>query len=114
MQEQGTRLLPVLKISSGVCVADGFAIRIHVNRGSLTISDGVGDERRAMRISRAARVYERLIRRAQQQITLSMAYFIPIGGPLRALLAATIATLMAGCVAGIFSGGEGVLLIRPS
>ena len=33
---------------------------------------------------------------------------------LRALLAATLATLMTGCVAGIFSGSESVLLIRPS
>jgi CNT family concentrative nucleoside transporter len=33
---------------------------------------------------------------------------------LRALLAATLATLMTGCIAGIFSGGESVLLIRPS
>jgi CNT family concentrative nucleoside transporter len=33
---------------------------------------------------------------------------------LRALLAATLATLMTGCVAGIFSGGESVLLVRPS
>src|SRR4026207_2461678 len=32
---------------------------------------------------------------------------------LRALLAATLATLMTGCVAGIFTGGEGVLLLRP-
>jgi hypothetical protein len=32
---------------------------------------------------------------------------------LRALLAATLATLMTGCVAGIFSGGEGVLLVTP-
>ena len=31
---------------------------------------------------------------------------------LRALLAATLATLMTGCVAGIFSGGEGVSLLR--
>jgi len=31
---------------------------------------------------------------------------------LRALLAATLATLMTGCVAGIFSTGEGVLLLR--
>jgi CNT family concentrative nucleoside transporter len=30
----------------------------------------------------------------------------------RALLAATLATLMTGCVAGIFSTGEGVLLIK--
>jgi len=34
-------------------------------------------------------------------------------GP-RALLAATLATLMTGCIAGIFSAGESVLLIRPS
>jgi len=33
---------------------------------------------------------------------------------LRALLAATLATLMTGCIAGIFSGGEGALLIRLS
>jgi len=30
---------------------------------------------------------------------------------LRALLAATLATLMTGCVAGIFSSGEGLLLV---
>src|SRR5215204_309618 len=33
---------------------------------------------------------------------------------LRALLAATLATLMTGCVAGIFSGGESVLLLSPT
>ena len=32
---------------------------------------------------------------------------------LRALLAATLATLMTGCVAGMFSSGEGVLLMKP-
>jgi len=32
---------------------------------------------------------------------------------LRALLAATLATLMTGCVAGIFSSGQGVMLLRP-
>src|SRR6476659_10105318 len=32
---------------------------------------------------------------------------------LRALLAATLATLMTGCVAGVFSGGEGVMLLTP-
>jgi cardiolipin synthase len=40
------------------------------------------------RYSRAARVYAYLIRRAQFQITLSMAYFIPVGITLRELLAA--------------------------
>jgi len=39
-------------------------------------------------LSRAARVYTRMIQRAQRQITLAMAYFIPVGGVLRALLAA--------------------------
>ncbi len=40
------------------------------------------------RYSRAGRVFATLIRSARQQITLSMAYFIPVGRPLRALLAA--------------------------
>ena len=31
----------------------------------------------------------------------------------RALLAATLATLMTGCVAGIFSNGQGVILGHP-
>jgi cardiolipin synthase len=39
-------------------------------------------------VSRVARVYALLIRRAQYQITMAMAYFIPVGGVLRALLAA--------------------------
>ena len=38
--------------------------------------------------SRAARVFSRLIRAAQHQITISMAYFIPTGQTLRALLSA--------------------------
>jgi CNT family concentrative nucleoside transporter len=31
---------------------------------------------------------------------------------MRSLLAATLATLMTGCVAGIFSSGQGVLMMR--
>jgi CNT family concentrative nucleoside transporter len=31
---------------------------------------------------------------------------------MRALLAATLATLMTGCIAGLFSGGQGILLTR--
>ena len=38
------------------------------------------------RYSRAARVYARMIRRARRQITLSMAYFIPVGAVLREML----------------------------
>jgi cardiolipin synthase len=40
------------------------------------------------RYSRAGRVFARLIRKAKHQITLSMAYFLPMGAPMRALLAA--------------------------
>jgi cardiolipin synthase len=40
------------------------------------------------RYSRAGRVFTRLMRRARFQITLSMAYFIPVGMSLRALLGA--------------------------
>jgi len=40
------------------------------------------------RFSRAARVYAWLIGAARFQITLSMAYFIPVGAPLRALMRA--------------------------
>ncbi|HVX83919.1 MAG TPA: phospholipase D-like domain-containing protein [Phycisphaerae bacterium] len=40
------------------------------------------------RYSRAGRVFARLIRRARYQVTLSMAYFIPVGAPMRALLGA--------------------------
>jgi cardiolipin synthase len=40
------------------------------------------------RYSRAGRVFTRLMRRARFQITLSMAYFIPVGMTLRALLGA--------------------------
>ncbi|HVS72397.1 MAG TPA: phosphatidylserine/phosphatidylglycerophosphate/cardiolipin synthase family protein [Phycisphaerae bacterium] len=38
------------------------------------------------RYSRAGRVFTRLIRKARHQVTLSMAYFIPVGAPMRALL----------------------------
>lgn len=41
-----------------------------------------------LRYTRAARVFTRLIRRAQRGITLSMAYFIPVGRVLRELLRA--------------------------
>jgi len=52
---------------------------------SIHFFDSGGVQNRA---SRAARIYTRLIRGARRQITLSMAYFIPVGAPLRALLAA--------------------------
>jgi cardiolipin synthase len=38
--------------------------------------------------SRAARVFERMLRHAKGQVTISMAYFLPTGAVLRALLAA--------------------------
>jgi cardiolipin synthase len=41
-----------------------------------------------LKYSRAARVYDRLLRRAEHNITIAMAYFVPVGRVLRALLAA--------------------------
>ncbi len=38
--------------------------------------------------SRAARVFERMLRHAKREVTISMAYFLPTGAVLRALLAA--------------------------
>lgn len=46
------------------------------------------DSRPTMRNRRPARVFAALIRRASRRITLSMAYFIPLGSVLRALLRA--------------------------
>jgi cardiolipin synthase len=46
------------------------------------------DSRPTMRNRRPARVFAALIRQARRRITLSMAYFIPVGAVLRALLRA--------------------------
>jgi cardiolipin synthase len=62
------------------------AVRGRAGQGEETIR--FFDSGPGTRYSRAGRVFTRLMRRARFQITLSMAYFIPVGMSLRALLGA--------------------------
>ncbi|MGC9961769.1 MAG: CRISPR-associated endonuclease Cas1 [Acidimicrobiales bacterium] len=45
----------------GVCVADGFGVRIAVERGALEVHDGVGPHRRTRRYDRATHGLRRLV-----------------------------------------------------
>ena len=47
--------------SAGVCVADGFGVRVFVERGALVVEDGVGDQRRSRNYERATHGLRRLI-----------------------------------------------------
>jgi CRISPR-associated endonuclease Cas1 len=46
---------------SGICVADGYGIRIHVNRRHLIVADGYGTQRRERRFHRATHGLSRLV-----------------------------------------------------
>jgi CRISPR-associated endonuclease Cas1 len=46
---------------AGVCVADGFGVRIVVERGALEVHDGVGPHRRSRRYDRATHGLRRLV-----------------------------------------------------
>ncbi len=54
-----TSTLPVSK--SGVCVVDGYGIRVRVERGRLLVSDGIGPQRREARFNRATHGIRRLV-----------------------------------------------------
>jgi CRISPR-associated endonuclease Cas1 len=47
--------------AAGVCVADGFGVRVVVERGALEVHDGVGPHRRARRYDRATHGLRRLV-----------------------------------------------------
>jgi CRISPR-associated endonuclease Cas1 len=47
--------------SAGVCVADGFGVRVVVERGALEVHDGVGPYRRSRRYDRATHGLRRLV-----------------------------------------------------
>ncbi|MGO9334146.1 MAG: CRISPR-associated endonuclease Cas1 [Acidimicrobiales bacterium] len=47
--------------SAGVCVADGFGVRVVVERGALEVHDGVGPHRRTRRYDRATHGLRRLV-----------------------------------------------------
>ncbi|HXW80377.1 MAG TPA: CRISPR-associated endonuclease Cas1, partial [Acidimicrobiales bacterium] len=46
---------------AGVCVADGFGVKLTVNRGALVIEDGIGTHRRNRRYDRATHGLRRLV-----------------------------------------------------
>src|SRR5271165_816171 len=45
----------------GVCAADGFGVRVVVERGALEVHDGVGPHRRTRRYDRATHGLRRLV-----------------------------------------------------
>jgi CRISPR-associated endonuclease Cas1 len=59
MQTQRTVPIPVSR--SGVCVVDGYGVKIRVERGRLVISDGIGPLRRESRFTRATHGIRRLV-----------------------------------------------------
>jgi hypothetical protein len=46
---------------ASVCVADGFGVRVVVERGALEVHDGVGPHRRSRRYDRATHGLRRLV-----------------------------------------------------
>lgn len=52
---------PIQVSRTGVCVVDGYGIRIRVERGRLAISDGIGPDRREGRFGRATHGIRRLV-----------------------------------------------------
>ena len=47
--------------SAGVCVADGFGVRVIVERGALVVADGIGEHRRTRRFDKATHGLSRII-----------------------------------------------------
>jgi CRISPR-associated endonuclease Cas1 len=47
--------------TAGVCVADGFGVRVVIERGALEVHDGVGPHRRSRRYDRATHGLRRLV-----------------------------------------------------
>jgi len=47
--------------SAGVCVADGFGVRVIVERGALVVADGIGEHRRTQRFDKATHGLSRIV-----------------------------------------------------
>jgi hypothetical protein len=47
--------------NGGVCVADGFGVKVTVERGALQVHDGIGSHRRARRYDRATHGLRRVV-----------------------------------------------------
>ncbi len=50
-----------LEASSGVCVADGWGLKVYINQGHLIIEDGIGQSRRTRRYHKATSGLTRLV-----------------------------------------------------
>ena len=59
MRSQPSAPLPVSR--SGLCVVDGYGVKIRVERGRLVISDGIGPTRRESRFARATHSIRRIV-----------------------------------------------------
>jgi CRISPR-associated endonuclease Cas1 len=46
---------------NGVCVADGFGVRVTVERGALVVADGIGEHRRIRRFDKATHGLSRIV-----------------------------------------------------
>src|SRR3954465_10221199 len=46
---------------TGICVADGYGLRISIERGHLVVVDGIGRHRRSRRYARATHGLRRLV-----------------------------------------------------
>jgi CRISPR-associated endonuclease Cas1 len=47
--------------SAGVCVADGFGVRVTIERGALVVADGIGEHRRTRRFDKATHGLSRIV-----------------------------------------------------
>lgn len=61
MQPQPRPPFDQLEARTGICVADGWGLKIYVQRGHLVVEDGVGQDRRVRRFHKATSNLTRLI-----------------------------------------------------
>ena len=61
MRQQPKPPFDNLEAANGVCVADGWGLKIHVNQGHLVVEDGIGQSRRTRRYHKATSGLTRLV-----------------------------------------------------
>lgn len=61
MRQQPRPPFDNLEAASGVCVADGWGLKIHVKQGHLIVEDGIGQSRRTRRYHKATSGLTRLV-----------------------------------------------------
>ncbi len=61
MQGQRTDIYPPLQVRHGVLIVDGYGIRLCCHHGALVIEDGIGPQRRSIKLHRATSRLKRLV-----------------------------------------------------